>query len=49
MRRPLIQILKESFGVSEEEISEARRIRGEKGGNTTDILVQKNIKTLRPI
>lgn len=45
MRKPLIQILKESFGVSEEDIKEAQRIREEKGGDTKDILVQKNIIT----
>ncbi len=45
MRKQLSQILKENFGISEEDYEEIQRIRMEKGGNTGEILVKKKILT----
>jgi general secretion pathway protein E len=41
MQKPLTQILKETFGVSEEDLNEAQKIKTEKGGSFGDILVTK--------
>ena len=41
MQKPLTQILKETFGVSEEDLNEAQKIKTEKGGSFGDILVAK--------
>ncbi len=43
MQKPLTQILKETFGVSEEDLKEAQKIKTEKGGHFGEILVAKKI------
>jgi len=43
MTKPLTRILIETCGVSEADIEEVKRFKGEKGGRTGDILVQKKI------
>ncbi|MBE9529681.1 MAG: Flp pilus assembly complex ATPase component TadA, partial [Proteobacteria bacterium] len=43
MQRPLTQILKETFGVSEEDLKEAQKIKTDKGGHFGEILVAKKI------
>ncbi len=43
MRKNLSHILINSFGVSKEDIDEARRIKAERGGHTGDMLVTKKI------
>jgi general secretion pathway protein E len=45
MQKPLTQILKESFGVSEEDLKEAQKIKSEKGGRFGEILVAKKTIT----
>jgi general secretion pathway protein E len=45
MRKPLLQILTEKFGVSEEDIVEAQKISAEKDETLTDILIQRNMIT----
>jgi len=45
MRKQLSQILKENFGISEEDYEEIQRIKMEKGGNTGEILVKRKILT----
>ncbi|MFC1829873.1 type II secretion system ATPase GspE [Thermodesulfobacteriota bacterium] len=41
MRKHLSQTLKDKFGVSDEDLEEAQKIKKEKGGNLGEILVQK--------
>jgi len=45
MQKPLTQILKENFGVSEEDLKEAQKIKTEKGGPFGEILVAKKTIT----
>ena len=45
MKKNLSHILINSFGVSEEDINEARRIKAEKGDLIRDMLVTKKIIT----
>ena len=45
MLRHFSDILKDNFGISEEDLSEAQRIKGEKGGDFGEILIQKNLIT----
>jgi general secretion pathway protein E len=45
MQKPLTQILKETFGVSEEDLKEAQKIKSEKGGHFGEILVAKKTIT----
>ena len=45
MQKPLTQILKETFGVSEEDLNEAQKIKTEKGGPFGEILVAKKTIT----
>ncbi len=45
MIRHLSKILKDNFGVSEEDFKEAQKIKKEKGGGTGEILVRKKIIT----
>ena len=45
MQKHLTQILKETFGVSEEDLKEAQKIKTEKGGHFGEILVTKKIIT----
>ncbi|MBT8489760.1 MAG: Flp pilus assembly complex ATPase component TadA, partial [Deltaproteobacteria bacterium] len=41
MQKPLTQILRETFGVSQEDLNEAQKIKSEKGGRFGEILVAK--------
>jgi len=41
MQKPLTQILRETFGVSQEDLNEAQKIKAEKGGRFGEILVSK--------
>jgi general secretion pathway protein E len=41
MQKPLTQILRETFGVSQEDLNEAQKIKAEKGGRFGEILVAK--------
>lgn len=41
MKKQLAQILKDEFGVSDDDLEEAQKIKKEKGGNLWEILVQK--------
>lgn len=43
MKKNLSNIFQEKFGVSEEDLEEARKVTAEKGGNIGEILVAKNI------
>ncbi len=45
MQKPLTQILKETFGVSEEDLTEAQKVKTDKGGHFGEILVAKKIIT----
>ncbi|MGD8769873.1 MAG: type II secretion system ATPase GspE [Desulfobacterales bacterium] len=45
MQEPLTQILKETFGVSEEDLKEAQKIKSEKGDTLGEILVAKKTIT----
>ena len=45
MQKPLTQILKETFGVSEEDLKEAQKIKTEKGDTFGEILVAKKTIT----
>jgi len=45
MQKPLTQILRETFGVSQEDLNEAQKIKTEKGGRFGEILVAKKIIT----
>ena len=45
MLRHLSDILKDNFGISEEDISEAQKIKSEKGGAFGEILIRKNLIT----
>ncbi|MBW2013436.1 MAG: type II secretion system protein GspE, partial [Deltaproteobacteria bacterium] len=45
MQKPLTQILKETFGVSEEDLKEAQKIKTEKGDPLGEILVAKKTIT----
>jgi general secretion pathway protein E len=45
MQKSLTQILKETFGVSEEDLKEAQKIKSEKGGHLGQILVAKKTIT----
>jgi len=45
MQKHLTQIIKETFGVSEEDLNEAQKIKTEKGGHFGEILVAKKIIT----
>jgi len=45
MQKPLTQILKETFGVSEEDLKEAQKIKSEKGDPLGEILVAKKTIT----
>ncbi len=45
MKKQLLQILKNTSGISEDQIEEAERIKAEKGGIIADILVKKNFIT----
>ncbi|MBW2644031.1 MAG: type II secretion system ATPase GspE [Deltaproteobacteria bacterium] len=45
MQKPLTQILKGTFGVSEEDLNEAQKIKTDKGGHFGEILVAKKIIT----
>ena len=45
MKTNFIQILKTDLGLSEEDISEAQKIKQAKGGRLGEILVQKKIIT----
>jgi len=45
MQKPLTQVLKETFGVSEEDLKEAQKIKSEKGGHFGEILVAKKTIT----
>ena len=45
MQKPLTQILKETFGVSEEDLKEAQKIKTDKGGHFGEILVAKKTIT----
>ncbi|MGD8770605.1 MAG: type II secretion system protein GspE, partial [Desulfobacterales bacterium] len=45
MQKRLTQILKETFGVSEEDLKEAQKIKSEKGDPLGEILVAKKTIT----
>ena len=45
MQKPFTQILRETFGVSEEDLKEAQKIKSEKGGRFGEILVAKKTIT----
>jgi general secretion pathway protein E len=45
MQKPLTQILRETFGVSQENLNEAQKIKTEKGGRFGEILVSKKTIT----
>ncbi|MDL2123567.1 MAG: type II secretion system ATPase GspE [Deltaproteobacteria bacterium] len=45
MLRHLSEILKDNFGISEEDISEVQKIKKEKGGAFGEILIRKNLIT----
>jgi general secretion pathway protein E len=45
MQKPLTQILRETFSVSQENLNEAQKIKTEKGGRFGEILVAKKIIT----
>ena len=45
MQKHLTQIIKETFGVSDEDLKEAQKIKTEKGGSFGEILVAKKIIT----
>jgi len=45
MQKPLTQILKETFDVSEEDLKEAQKIKSEKGGHLGEIMVAKKTIT----
>jgi len=45
MQKPLTQILRETFGVSQEDLNEAQKMKSEKGGRFGEILVAKKIIT----
>ena len=45
MLRHLSDILKDNFGISEEDLSEAQKIKSEKGGAFGEILIRKNLIT----
>ena len=45
MLKHLSDILKDNFGISEEDISEVRKIKKEKGGAFGEILIRKNLIT----
>ncbi|MBW2575500.1 MAG: type II secretion system ATPase GspE [Deltaproteobacteria bacterium] len=45
MQKHLTQIIKETFGVSEEDLNEAQKIKTDKGGHFGEILVAKKIIT----
>ncbi|OEU65626.1 MAG: type II secretion system protein GspE [Desulfobacterales bacterium PC51MH44] len=45
MLRHLSDILKDNFGISEEDLSEAQKIKSEKGGVFGEILIRKNLIT----
>ena len=45
MQKPLTQILRETFGVSQENLNEAHKIKSEKGGRFGEILVSKKTVT----
>ena len=45
MLRHLSNILKDNFGISEEDLSEAQKIKCEKGGAFGEILIRKNLIT----
>jgi general secretion pathway protein E len=48
MQKPLTQILRETFGVSQENLNEAQKIKSEKGGRFGEILVaKKNIAEIQ--
>ena len=45
MQKHFTQILKETTGVSEEDLKEAQHIKAEKGGHFGEILVSKKVIT----